>query len=400
MCYACTMIFSQQRIKIGLVGAVGLLLVLFVLGQVGFNTYLRSQLYPAMEGRYGVTIQSESARFNMLTGIIEVRDLSLYSTDSAAQDPYASFGRIRVKVHPSTWWFKHPIRIRSLEISEGMVCLIRDRAGHLNVHEFELAKEKQRVAPIVAGSSTLSTRSSSQAAEWLIDEFRCGVDLHYMDHNQPEVDRLYYVALTGRSISSIEGHTWGSLHGVVELLEGERPFSGFAEAQIAPLVDLQKPTFYLTGQTELLDGAWLDRWLEDTGVEVESFRVDAQIFSKEGMLEESKLAAQLKDCSLTFSDQVYTMNQLQFSLPVEGTIQEPTIDIQAALEEALNFQISTLIGSFAHNLIQEMTQLDEPVKAMIDEVADFLEVPSQEIKNEAEKWIGEGLKQWEKLFQE
>ena len=94
------------------------------------------------------------------------------------------------------------------------------------------------------------------------------------------------------------------------------------------------------------------------------------------------------------------MNQLQFSLPVEGTIQEPTIDIQAALEEALNFQISTLIGSFANNLIQEMTQLDEPVKAMIDEVADFLEVPSQEIKNEAEKWIGEGLKQWEKLFQE
>ena len=44
---------------------------------------------------------------------------------------------------------------------------------------------------------------------------------------------------------------------------GERPFSGFAEAQIAPLVDLQKPTFYVTGQTELLDGAWLDRWLEE-----------------------------------------------------------------------------------------------------------------------------------------
>ena len=70
------------------------------------------------------------------------------------------------------------------------------------------------------------------------------------------------------------------------------------------------------------------------------------------------------------------------------------------MEEALNFQISTLIGSFAHNLIQEMTQLDEPVKAMIDEVADFLEVPSQEIKKEAAKWIGEGLKQWDKLFQE
>ena len=400
MCYACTMIFSQQRIKYGLVGAVGLLLGVYVLGQVGFNTYLRTHLYPDMEDRYGVAMKSQSSRFNILTGVIEVRDLSLYSTASAAQNPYASFGRIRVKVHPSTWWFKHPIRMRSLEISEGMVCLIRDRAGHLNVHELELAKEKQRVAPIIAGNSTLSTHPSSQATEWLIDEFRCGVDLHYIDQNQPEVDRLYYVALTGRSISSIEGHTWGSLHGVVELLDGGKPFSGFAEAQIAPLVDLQKPTFYITGQTELLDGAWLDRWLEGTGVEVESFRVDAQIFSKEGVLEGSSIAAQLKACSLTISDQVYAMNQLQFSLPVEGTIQEPTIDIHAALEEALNLQISTLIGSFAHNLIQEMTQLDEPVKAMIDEVADFLEVPSQEIKNEAEKWIGEGLKQWEKLFQE
>ena len=394
------MILSQQRIKYGLIGAVGILLVVFVLGQVGFNTYLRTQLYPAMEDRYGTAVKTESARFNIITGVIEVRDLSLYSTTSAELNPYASFGLIRLKVHPSTWWFKHPIRIRSLEISEGIICLIRDRAGHLNLHDFERTEEKQRATPIVAGSSVLSTYTSSHAAEWLIDEFRCGVDLHYVDHNQPEVDRLYYVALTGRSISSIEGHTWGSLHGVIELLEGERPFSGFAEAQIAPLVDLQKPTFYVTGQTELLDGAWLDRWLESTGVEVESFRVDAQIFSKEGVLEGSSLAAQLKACSLTFSDQVYAMNQLQFSLPVEGTIQEPTVDIQAALEEALNFQISTLIGSFANNLIQEMTQLDEPVKAMIDEVADFLEVPSQEIKNEAEKWIGEGLKQWEKLFQE
>ena len=276
------MILSQQRIKYGLIGAVGILLVVFLLGQVGFNTYLRTQLYPAMEDRYGAAVKTESARFNMLTGVIEVRDLALYSITSVAQNPYASFGRIRVKVHPSTWWFKHPIRIRSLEISEGMVCLIRDRAGHLNVHDLALAKEKQRGAPIIAGSSVLSTYTSSHATEWLIDEFRCGVDLHYVDHNQPEVDRLYYVALTGRSISSIEGHTWGSLHGVIELLEGERPFSGFAEAQIAPLVDLQKPTFYVTGQTELLDGAWLDRWLREPVSKWNHFELMRKFFQKRG----------------------------------------------------------------------------------------------------------------------
>ena len=281
-----------------------------------------------------------------------------------------------------------------------MVCLIRDRAGHLNVHELELAKKKQRLAPIIAGSSTLSAHPSSQTAEWLIDEFRCGVDLHYMDQNQPVADRLYYVALTGRSISSIEGHTWGSLHGVVELLDGERPFSGFAEAQIAPLVDLQKPTFYVTGQTELLDGAWLDRWLEGTGVEVESFRVDAQIFSKEGGVRGIEPSSTIKSL---FADDLRSSlryESIAILITCRRNNQEPTIDIQAALEEALNLQVSTLIGSFTQNLIQEMTQLDEPVKAMIDEVADFLEVPSQEIKNEAEKWIGEGLKQWEKLFQE
>ena len=57
--------FPKQRIKYGLVGAVGLLLGVYVLGQVGFNTYLRTHVYPDMEDRYGVTMKSQSARFNI-----------------------------------------------------------------------------------------------------------------------------------------------------------------------------------------------------------------------------------------------------------------------------------------------------------------------------------------------
>ena len=394
------MSFPKQHIKYGVAGTVCILLIVYLVGQLGFNTYLNRYVYPSLEAGYGIQIQSQSASCNMLTGVIRVRDISLHTASLEFNKALASCGHIRVQLHPSTWWFKHPIRIQSLEISDGRVDLIRNRAGKVNFEVFKSAQGDREIAPVIAGNHILHASKPSQPIEWLIDEFRCGVDIHYVDQNRPELDHLFYVALSGRTLSSIEEHSWGSIHGVVELLEGKRPFGFFGEAQVAPLLDLQKPTFYMTGETELLDGAWLDKWLDDTGVQVESFRVDAQVFSKEGRLEGSTLAAHLKSCSFTFSDQVYAMNQLQFSVPLEGTIQQPSIDIQTALEEVLHVQISTLIGSFAHDLIEEITQLDEPVKAIVDEVADFLEVPSQEIKNEAAKWVDKGLKEWDKLFQE
>ena len=193
MCYACTMIFPQQRIKYILVGAIGVLLGLYLLGQVGFNTYVRTQLYPALAERYGVIMKSNSARFNIFTSVIQVRDLSLFSTSSDAQDPYASFGSIRVKLHPSTWWFKHPIRVRSLEIDEGVFHLIRDRAGHLTVEELIHGKENKRLAPVFAGSSSLSGRPASQATEGLLMSF--DVVWICVHGRWPVSERLYYIAL-------------------------------------------------------------------------------------------------------------------------------------------------------------------------------------------------------------
>ena len=183
-----------------------------------------------------------------------------------------------------------------------------------------------------------------------------------------------------------------------ELLEGERLRS--LPLQIAPLVNPLAPTFYITGETDLIEGDWLDGILHETFAHVDTFRIDAQVISRDGQLEGSKLAAQLKECSFALGNRVHTMKQLQFSVPLEGSVSAPVVDVSRALQDAISLHTSSFLTSLAGDFLEEITQIDEPVKAVVDEVVDFFEEPSKELQKEAAKWVSEGLKQFDKLFQE
>lgn len=368
------------------------LLVLLISGALlfGFNGLLSSLVYPKLMDDMGLELQSDRASFNPFTGYMRLADVELANPREFREPKLASISLVELKIKPASLVGGGPIIVEQVRIDRGVIQLIRNEQGILNI----TALQKQMGLEESGGGAVVvpvpAVKDTTQP-EVLVESIEINSDVRYVDYKIEDLDLMLHLALMGEELGTVAGHEWGRIQVMGELLSDRGAFNTELSMRLAPIVDPQKPSFDLEGRILEIDPRLIEQASRKLGVSFAPFGVDPQLVCREGDLTGSEVAVRLHDVSFSLAGNLTKVKQLQFAVPVKGTLQEPQFEITSALMQALGGNSKSILGSALQGAVGDLGLLEEPVKVLTDGVMEVLDEPLKGVSEEAGAIIEGGL---------
>ena len=224
-------------------------------------------------------------------------------------------------------------------------------------------------------------------------------DIYYIDHQIPDLNILLHMAISGKQVSTVPGHEWGSIRIMGELLSDRSSFKTHISVQLAPITEPKNISFDLEGRILEIDPRLISKISDKIGIQMAPFGIDPRIVCRAGHLEGSEVAIRLQDVVFSIRGNKTKINQLQFAVPLKGTLQSPIFDLSGAFREAVGGNTSLILGSVIGGLVEDLDILAEPVKGLTDGVIEVLDQPLKEITKEASAIVEVGLDLFGDLIQ-
>jgi hypothetical protein len=154
--------------------------------------------------------------------------------------------------------------------------------------------------------------------------------------------------------------------------------------RLAPLTDPAVPSFDLMGKVMEIDPRIMEEAYSRLGIRSAPFALDPVLHCREGRFEDSAVALNLRDIELEdkLSDRLGGMasiGSLRFVVQVEGTLQEPVVDVQAALLAAIGGNTRSLLDAFLKGAAGKEAGLSESPESLSDAAVEVLGVHVEEI---------------------
>ena len=372
------------------------LLVLLISGALlfGFNGLLSSFVYPKLAADKGLEVQSDRASYNPFTGYLRLSDVEVANPIGFREPQLANLSLVEVKIKPSSLVGGGPIIVERVNIDRGVIQLIRNEEGLLNVVALQ-----QQMGLEESGSGSGDTTmlvpvpavKDTTQPEILIQSVEINSDVRFVDRQLTDLDLMLHLAVLGQELGTVAGHEWGRIQVMGELLSDRGAFNTELSMKLAPVVDPQRPSFDLEGRIMEIDPRLIAEASRKLGVSFAPFGVDPQLICREGNLAGSEVAVRLHDVVFSLGGNPTKVKQLQFAVPVEGTIQAPKFEVTSALMQALGGNTRSLLGSALEGYVGELGLSEEPVKVLTDGVMEVLDKPLKGISKEAGAILEEGL---------
>lgn len=372
------------------------LLVLLISGALlfGFNGLLSSFVYPKLAADKGLEVQSDRASYNPFTGYLRLSDVEVANPIGFREPQLANLSLVEVKIKPSSLVGGGPIIVERVNIDRGVIQLIRNEEGLLNVVALQ-----QQMGLEESGSGSGDTTmlvpvpavKATTQPEILIQSVEINSDVRFVDRQLTDLDLMLHLAVLGQELGTVAGHEWGRIQVMGELLSDRGAFNTELSMKLAPVVDPQRPSFDLEGRIMEIDPRLIAEASRKLGVSFAPFGVDPQLICREGNLAGSEVAVRLHDVAFSLGGNPTKVKQLQFAVPVEGTIHAPKFEVTSALMQALGGNTRSLLGSALEGYVGELGLSEEPVKVLTDGVMEVLDKPLKGISKEAGAILEEGL---------
>tara|TARA_A100001015_G_scaffold235345_2_gene267103 strand:- start:2277 stop:3554 length:1278 start_codon:yes stop_codon:yes gene_type:complete len=372
------------------------LLVLLISGALlfGFNGLLSSFVYPKLAADKGLEVQSDRASYNPFTGYLRLSDVEVANPIGFREPQLANLSLVEVKIKPSSLVGGGPIIVERVNIDRGVIQLIRNEEGLLNVVALQ-----QQMGLEESGSGSGDTTmlvpvpavKATTQPEILIQSVEINSDVRFVDRQLTDLDLMLHLAVLGQELGTVAGHEWGRIQVMGELLSDRGAFNTELSMKLAPVVDPQRPSFDLEGRIMEIDPRLIAEASRKLGVSFAPFGVDPQLICREGNLAGSEVAVRLHDVAFSLGGNPTKVKQLQFAVPVEGTIHAPKFEVTSALMQALGGNTRSLLGAALEGYVGELGLSEEPVKVLTDGVMEVLDKPLKGISKEAGAILEEGL---------
>ena len=372
------------------------LLVLLISGALlfGFNGLLSSFVYPKLAADKGLEVQSDRASYNPFTGYLRLSDVEVANPIGFREPQLANLSLLEVKIKPSSLLGGGPIIVERVNIDRGVIQLIRNEEGLLNVVALQ-----QQMGLEESGSGSGDTTmlvpvpavKATTQPEILIQSVEINSDVRFVDRQLTDLDLMLHLAVLGQELGTVAGHEWGRIQVMGELLSDRGAFNTELSMKLAPVVDPQRPSFDLEGRIMEIDPRLIAEASRKLGVSFAPFGVDPQLICREGNLAGSEVAVRLHDVAFSLGGNPTKVKQLQFAVPVEGTIHAPKFEVTSALMQALGGNTRSLLGAALEGYVGELGLSEEPVKVLTDGVMEVLDKPLKGISKEAGAILEEGL---------
>lgn len=359
-----------------------LLIILVLLGaglQVfltkGLTTTLNDTVFPAVEKTVGLSISTEHASVNLLKGSANLEGLTVRNLKGYEEPLLFVADHCAVKIELASLLKRNLIVIKEIEASGTRLFIERNKEKSINVQELSEA-----LKPVESAKQPAKEQPAAQTPE------RSPIPIHirrlivdatviYTDSGHDRTLPLNLRLSASDLFTVPAGNQPDSL--VVlrgSLAHDEAAFSTDLNAIVEPITDPAKPSFTATGSILDIDADLLNEVLSKNDMKSGPFSIKPSIQCKSGQLEGSVL-------NLTLTDlEIYGAQLGDTTLPLKlaGTLQNPRIDIAAAINVLVSEQAVTIgraIGLKELGIRSDASGGDALLQGLTNSVEEIAESP-------------------------
>ncbi len=388
----------------GAIFSLGLIILvsLHIIMQYGLTKAMRDVVLPKVKQETGVDVRVGRLSINLANGLLFLKDLEVRNPDGFLLENLASVERIVVEVDIASLFARKPIRVKNVEVENALVNVIRNEAGELNISKLQEGMPKSGQPPAgvepapESGTPQPDKRPDTGAPvpieeteplpELLIESILCNAKLRYVDFKLNQLNIALDLDVSGKGISTeTDPETpWGNVVVLGSLGDDRTSFITHLNLRLAPITNPQEPSFDLTGKIMEIDPRIMESAYRKMGIRSAPFGFDPQFYCRKGWFESSHLALTLRDIEL--EDKLASrlggmgsIGSLRFVVPVTGSLQEPTVDVQSALLGAIGGNTRTLLDSFLKGAIAKEAGLDTSPETLQEAAVEVLAAEVDEI---------------------
>ncbi len=392
-------------VSIGVLGVV-ILLGLHLFLQFGLTNMMRKVVLPQIKADYGIDARVGRLSINLPNGLLYLKEVEVKNPEGFLLENMVSIERVVVQVNLFSLLNKKPVLVNRVEVENALFNVIRNQEGAFNIDSLQAAVPpsesvqtvgKQLPENVPESGKELPAPSSQPAPsemtepqplpEVLIEAIACRAKLRYIDLKMNQFDISLDLALSGSNLSTLRDPSapWGDLSLIGSLGNRRTSFLTDLHARLAPLVDPESPSFDLTGKVMEIDPRILEEAYDKLGIRSAPFGFEPRLLCREGQFGDSFVTLEIKDIVLEdkLADRLGGMasiGSLRVSVPIEGTVQAPMANVQAALTAAIGGNAQALVSSFLGGMLaQEVGTTNAVPEDLTDAAVEVLAAKVDEV---------------------
>ncbi len=378
-----------------------ILMVLLHLGLLyGLSWVVKKTVLPQVASQLDVEVCLGRLSVNLPAGLVVLRDIKISNLEDFIPDKLAIIPYAEIKVEVGSLFTRNPLMVRHVYLKNGEINLVRNRQGVLNFHVLQkrlsdaavgtegIDAPPEDVAPDMAyrRARKVPTKEAPARAgypakpvEIRIEKVICTANVRYLDMRLPSLDLLLNMDLIaeGLSTESDPAAPWAS----VRLTGGWGVDRNGSKANLsmhlAPVTDTEALSFDLTGRIMGIDPRLLGDASKKLGIGSSPFGVDLRFHCRAGQLESSHLTVNLRDVNIAsalgYDDGHVPTQALQFSVPIEGSLKKPKINIAGALQSAIRRNAPAFLGALLEGAAEKVGGFEQPVNDLKEAATAIIE---------------------------
>lgn len=363
----------------GAIMALGLVLLfgLHLFLQFGLTKAMREIVLPQIEAETGIKADVGRLSLNVPNGVLYLKNVEVKNPEGFVLENMASIERINVEVDIWSLLKQQLILVKNVEVKNALVNVIRNKDGDLNLNSIPgnvppppgkgtPVPEVEKPAPDTPDAPGPAP-APAPLPELLIEALQCNAEVRYLDFKLNELDISLDLSVIGSNLSTQTDPAtpWGDVSVIGSLGSKRTRFVTDLQLKLAPVVDPQAPSFDLTGKVLEIDPRILEKIYDKLGISSSPFGLDPRLYCREGWFKDSSVTLKLGD--IVFKDKLAkrlggmgSIAMLRFPVPIEGSLQEPDVDVLQALQGALGGNAQGLLDSFLKGAAAKEAGLEEP----------------------------------------
>ena len=306
----------------------------------GLTTALNQNVFPAVKSMYGLEMSITNASVNLLKGSAELNGFAVRNLKGYEEPYLLTFDKCRLEVEIMSLLKRDPVVIKLAEAKGATLVVERNKAQLFNVKE--LADSLKQVESKGAPASEPQQKPAPSAEPVKTKPVpvhirRIAVDslVKYTDSGRNKTYDLN-LRLTGSDLFTVpaEGQPNSLLVLRGALSHDKNSFATDLNAILEPLTNPQSPSFNATGGILDIDAGLLGDLLKNNNMQSRSFSIKPSITCAKGNLKGSRIDLVLNDLSIHGTK----IGDTALKLPLNGTLQQPTLDLTGALRSLFSEQ--------------------------------------------------------------
>ena len=348
---------------LGMVVLLGLHLFL----QYGLTKTMREVVLPRVKAETGIDVRVGGLSINLPDGILYLKEVEVKNPDGFFLENLASVKRVAVEVDLLSLLTQKLVLVKNIEVEKALLNVVRNREGELNLDQLqevpppsarpvpESGKAPPEKVPEVGREPAPAPQpaEAKPLPEVLIEAMQCRAKVRYIDFKLDQMDLALDLNVVGANLSTQRDPAtpWGDVSIMGSLGNSRSSFATDLQLRLAPVTDPQAPSFDLTGKVMEIDPRIMEEAYSKLGIRSAPFGLDPILHCRDGWFQDSSVVLNLTD--IVLEDKLAkrlggmaSIDSLRFPVPVEGALQEPTVDMQQAISSALGGNVQTLLDSF------------------------------------------------------